>query len=62
MTTAAMVFGMLPTALKIGEGAESRAPMAIAVIGGLLIAMILSPFVTPTIYYYMTRGGEKAEF
>ena len=35
MTTAAMVFGMLPTALKLGEGAETRAPMAIAVIGGL---------------------------
>ena len=36
MTTAAMVFGMLPLALGLGEGAEQRAPMAHAVIGGVI--------------------------
>ena len=36
MTTVAMIFGMLPLALAIGEGAEMRAPMARAVIGGLI--------------------------
>jgi HAE1 family hydrophobic/amphiphilic exporter-1 len=50
MTTAAMVFGMLPTALKIGEGAESRAPMAIAVIGGLITSTLLTLVVVPVIY------------
>jgi multidrug efflux pump subunit AcrB len=62
MTAIAAVVGMLPLALAIGAGSQMLQPLAIAVIGGLLIAMILSLFVTPTIYYYMTRGGEKAEF
>ncbi|HEX9020322.1 MAG TPA: efflux RND transporter permease subunit, partial [Nitrospirota bacterium] len=50
MTTAAMVFGMLPTALKIGEGAEQRAPMAIAVIGGLITSTLLTLVVVPVVY------------
>ena len=50
MTTAAMVFGMLPTALKIGEGAEARAPMAIAVIGGLITSTLLTLVVIPVVY------------
>ncbi|HET7319483.1 MAG TPA: efflux RND transporter permease subunit [Nitrospirota bacterium] len=50
MTTAAMVFGMLPTALKIGEGAESRAPMAITVIGGLITSTLLTLVVIPVVY------------
>jgi multidrug efflux pump subunit AcrB len=55
MTAIAAVAGMLPLALAIGSGSEMLQPLAIAVIGGLLLAMILSLFVTPTIYYYMTR-------
>jgi len=50
MTTAAMVFGMVPTALKIGEGAEQRAPMAIAVIGGLITSTLLTLVVVPVVY------------
>jgi HAE1 family hydrophobic/amphiphilic exporter-1 len=50
MTTAAMIFGMLPTALKIGEGSESRAPMAIAVIGGLITSTLLTLVVVPVVY------------
>ncbi len=50
MTTAAMVFGMIPTALKIGEGAESRAPMAIVVIGGLITSTLLTLVVVPVVY------------
>ena len=53
MTTAAMVFGMLPTALKLGEGAESRAPMAIAVIGGLITSTLLTLIVVPVVYTIM---------
>ncbi|MGH9715646.1 MAG: efflux RND transporter permease subunit [Candidatus Acidiferrales bacterium] len=55
MTAIAAVAGMLPLALAIGSGSQMLQPLAVAVIGGLLIAMILSLFVTPTIYYYMTR-------
>jgi multidrug efflux pump subunit AcrB len=55
MTAIAAVAGMLPLALAIGAGSQMLQPLAIAVIGGLLIAMVLSLFVTPTIYYYMRR-------
>ncbi len=55
MTAIAAVAGMLPLALAIGAGSQMLQPLAVAVIGGLLIAMVLSLFVTPTVYYYMTR-------
>ena len=47
MTTVAMIFGMLPLALAIGEGAEQRAPMARAVIGGLITSTMLTLLVVP---------------
>ena len=50
MTTATMTFGMLPLALKLEPGAESRAPMAVVVIGGLLSSTLLAIFVTPALY------------
>jgi HAE1 family hydrophobic/amphiphilic exporter-1 len=50
MTTVAMIFGMLPLALALGEGAEQRAPMAHAVIGGLITSTILTLFVVPVAY------------
>ena len=50
MTTAAMVFGMLPVALALSEGGETRAPMAITVIGGLLTSMLLTLVVVPVVY------------
>lgn len=50
MTTLAMVFGMLPVALALSEGGEQRAPMAIAVIGGLLTSMFLTLVVVPVVY------------
>jgi HAE1 family hydrophobic/amphiphilic exporter-1 len=50
MTTFAMVFGMLPVALGMGEGAESRSPMGIAVIGGLLTSLFLTLVVVPAAY------------
>jgi len=59
MTAIAAVAGMLPLALAFGAGSQMLQPLAIAVIGGLLIAMVLSLFVTPTVYYYMTRGVTK---
>ena len=50
MTTFAMVFGMMPIALGIGEGSETRAPMAIATIGGLLTSLFLTLVVVPVVY------------
>jgi HAE1 family hydrophobic/amphiphilic exporter-1 len=50
MTTMAMIFGMLPLALAIGEGAEERAPMARAVIGGLITSTLLTLLVVPVMY------------
>ncbi|MEW6368212.1 MAG: efflux RND transporter permease subunit [Acidobacteriota bacterium] len=50
MTTLAMIFGMLPVALAIGSGAEMRAPMARAVIGGLLTSTLLTLLVVPVVY------------
>jgi HAE1 family hydrophobic/amphiphilic exporter-1 len=50
MTTATMTFGMVPLALKLEPGAESRAPMAVVVIGGLLSSTLLAIFVTPSLY------------
>jgi HAE1 family hydrophobic/amphiphilic exporter-1 len=50
MTTFAMVFGMLPVAFGVGEGSETRAPMGIAVIGGLLTSLFLTLVVVPAAY------------
>jgi HAE1 family hydrophobic/amphiphilic exporter-1 len=50
MTTFAMIFGMLPTALKLGRGSEMRAPMAIAVIGGLIVSSMLTLVMIPVLY------------
>jgi HAE1 family hydrophobic/amphiphilic exporter-1 len=52
MTTLAMIFGMLPLAFEIGSGAEARAPMARAVIGGLITSTILTLVVVPVVYSY----------
>jgi HAE1 family hydrophobic/amphiphilic exporter-1 len=58
MTSAAMVLGMLPTALGKGEGSEFRSPMAIAVIGGVVSSTILSLVVVPA--FYLAVEGVKA--
>ncbi|MBZ5640563.1 MAG: efflux RND transporter permease subunit, partial [Acidobacteriia bacterium] len=50
MTTLAMIFGMLPLALGIGAGAEWRAPMARAVVGGLVTSTLLTLLVVPVVY------------
>jgi HAE1 family hydrophobic/amphiphilic exporter-1 len=50
MTTLAMIFGMLPLALALGAGAEMRAPMARAVIGGLITSTFLTLLVVPVVY------------
>ena len=53
MTTIAMVAGMVPIALGIGAGSQTRSPMAIAVIGGLMTSTLLTLVVIPVIFTYM---------
>jgi hydrophobic/amphiphilic exporter-1 (mainly G- bacteria), HAE1 family len=53
MTTLAMVFGMVPLAFALSEGAEQRAPMGQAVIGGVITSSILTLVVVPVVYCYM---------
>jgi CzcA family heavy metal efflux pump len=57
MTALAAVTGMLPLALAIGAGSQMLQPLAIAVIGGIVISMLLSLIVTPMIYYGLTRSS-----
>jgi HAE1 family hydrophobic/amphiphilic exporter-1 len=57
MTTLAMIFGMLPLALALGAGAEMRAPMARAVIGGLITSTILTLLVVPVVYSVLDDFG-----
>jgi hydrophobe/amphiphile efflux-1 (HAE1) family protein len=53
MTTAAMIFGMLPLAIGLGEGAEQQAPMGRAIIGGVITSTLLTLVVVPVIYSYL---------
>jgi multidrug efflux pump subunit AcrB len=55
MTSLAAILGMLPLALALGSGAELLQPLAIAVIGGLAVALLLSLIVTPTVYAILSR-------
>ncbi len=57
MTTLAMIFGMMPLFLAIGAGAEGRAPMARAVVGGLLTSTLLTLLVVPVMYTLMDDLG-----
>jgi CzcA family heavy metal efflux pump len=61
MTSLAAMLGMLPLALAIGAGSELLQPLAIAVIGGLTMALGLSLIVTPTIYAMLRRGHSHIE-
>jgi len=57
MTTLAMIFGMIPLALALGSGAEMRAPMARAVIGGLITSTFLTLLVVPVMYSVLDDAG-----
>jgi HAE1 family hydrophobic/amphiphilic exporter-1 len=58
MTTVAMIMGMAPTALGLGQGAEWRQPMAICVIGGLIASTVLSLVMVP-VFYEIFDDSEK---
>jgi len=59
MTTLAMIFGMLPLGLALGEGSEFRSPMARAVIGGLISSTLLTLVVVPVVYTYLDGLGTR---
>jgi HAE1 family hydrophobic/amphiphilic exporter-1 len=59
MTTMAALMGTLPIALGFGAGAESRRPLGLAVVGGLVVSQVLTLYVTPVFYTYMDTFQEK---
>jgi multidrug efflux pump subunit AcrB len=56
MTALATVAGMLPLAFALGAGAQMLQPLAIAVIGGVLVSMVLSLIITPAVHFYLARN------
>ena len=59
MTTAAMIGGMLPLALGVGEGGETQAPMGRAIIGGVITSTLLTLVVVPVLYTYLDGWTER---
>jgi multidrug efflux pump subunit AcrB len=61
MTALAMIIGMLPMSLGLGEGGEQNAPLGRAVIGGLMVAIVATLFLVPTIYSLLRKPAKKSE-
>ena len=61
MTTMAMIFGMLPMAVGVGQGGEMLAPMGRAVIGGVITSTVLTLLIVPVLYTYLYALGERAK-
>jgi len=61
MTALATVAGMLPLAFALGAGSQMLQPLAIAVIGGILISMILSLVITPAVHFYLSHEDTNLE-
>lgn len=61
MTSLAMALGALPIALSLGAAATSRIPLGIVIVGGILFSLILTLFVIPAMYSYMSTPKKKSE-
>ena len=60
MTSLATIIGLLPMALKLGTGSEAYAPLARAIIGGLLVSVVLTVFIVPAAYLLVYRRRQPA--
>jgi multidrug efflux pump subunit AcrB len=60
MTALAAVAGMLPLAFAMGAGSQMLKPLAIAVIGGVLLSMVLSLIITPAVHLFVTRRALRS--
>ncbi|HSB74609.1 MAG TPA: efflux RND transporter permease subunit, partial [Terriglobales bacterium] len=58
MTSLATVIGLIPMAMKLGTGAEAYAPLAQAIIGGLLVSVVVTVYLVPAAYVYFHRKEE----
>ena len=61
MTALATIAGMLPLAFALGAGSQMLQPLAIAVIGGILISMVLSLIITPAVHFYLSHEAGALE-
>ncbi len=61
MTTVAAIFGVLPIALGLGANGDSRRPLGLVIIGGLIISQFITLFITPILYLEMERFSEKIQ-
>jgi HAE1 family hydrophobic/amphiphilic exporter-1 len=59
MTTMAALMGTLPIALGFGAGAESRRPLGLTVVGGLIFSQMITLYITPVVYIYLDRFQER---
>jgi HAE1 family hydrophobic/amphiphilic exporter-1 len=62
MTTVTIMFAMVPLALKLEEGAESRAPLAVAIIGGVTSSLVLTLFLVPCVYTILTDAAAASRW